>query len=208
MDSRLQRIGLCLLFLTLALSCCLAQVPITTRLCDQLSAGGYTYNLSSLGTITTDTLLSIPDTVVATIDFCEPADGCEGYFACTTGIDSVVTVLCDAEPTGTFLNPLFPQLGATFGCNYTDADNNTNVLLGFVGLVKHSLKYQSTTQSIPMTHRHTSSALFCMVLLRCGPPEANMAGLYTPTEDGGIQSYNFVVPAEVYCDGSGYAGSS
>ena len=52
MDSRLQHISACLMFLSLALSCCLAQVPITTRLCDQLSAGGYTYNLSSLGTIT------------------------------------------------------------------------------------------------------------------------------------------------------------
>jgi hypothetical protein len=137
MSSSLLHIVACLLALALTLTCCNA-LP---RLCDELSAGGYTYDLNSLGTITSNTLFSIEGYFGASINFCGAADFCgEGVSACLFSETVATLPVCFGEPTGSFLDSNSPQLGATFLCSYTTImPPRTVTLRGFVGSVKHSV---------------------------------------------------------------------
>jgi hypothetical protein len=136
MGPSLQRIAVFLLALALMLSCCQAQ-----SVCS-LSAGGYTYDLHSLGTVTVtasnpDSLFNIPGGYTsASINFCAAACS-DGSYACLVPEIGDPVPLCSGEPTGAFLNNNSPQLGATFEC--TDSTPESRPLKGFVGSVKQSL---------------------------------------------------------------------
>jgi hypothetical protein len=110
------------------------------ELCD-LTAGSTAYDLptttAQTGTAMYSGLVFLPSPYVeAYVNFCNPATTpCgEGVYLCITGKGaSKPFPLCNSRPTGDFITPASPQLGAYFSC-----DNKAgNITRGIVSSVAH-----------------------------------------------------------------------
>jgi hypothetical protein len=183
-------------------------------------AGSTHYNLdfgtAETGTLNNIGIVALPSPYVeAYVNFCDPAEECgEDVYLCITGPGaSKPFPLCNSRPTGDFLVPASPQLGAWFSCVST-AGNITN------GIVS-SVAYGSRTEdgehsSEPAAHPVCVCVSLCVcVCVRCGPQVNTILGLgfdalYTNASLTGNPmfpaTYDFAIPTEIYCDNSGTPG--